>query len=43
MMEAKTSSNASYAWKSILKGREVIKKGAAWRIGNGNSVWIWSD
>lgn len=31
VMEAKTLNNASYAWKSILKGREVIKKGAAWK------------
>ena len=28
MMEARAPSNASYAWKSILKGRDVIKRGA---------------
>ena len=38
MMEAKTSNNASYAWKSIIKGRDVIKRGAMWRISLGNSI-----
>ena len=28
VMEARALSNASYAWKSILKGRDVIKRGA---------------
>ncbi|KAK9990466.1 hypothetical protein SO802_025451 [Lithocarpus litseifolius] len=27
IMEAKNPANASYAWKSILKGRDVIKRG----------------
>ena len=32
IMKVTTPSSASYAWKSIIKGREVIKKGAVWRI-----------
>ncbi|KAL0007018.1 hypothetical protein SO802_008520 [Lithocarpus litseifolius] len=36
-------SSASYAWHSIIRGREVIKKGAIWRIGDGQSVDIWAD
>lgn len=43
VMEAKTLANASYAWKSIMRGRDVIKRGARWRIGSGNSVHIWGD
>ena len=43
IMEAKNLGNASYAWKSILKGREVIKKGVTWRIGRGDSVHVWGD
>ncbi|KAL0008483.1 hypothetical protein SO802_009985 [Lithocarpus litseifolius] len=43
VLEAKEPSNALYAWKSILRGRDVIKRGATWRIGNGNSVHIWGD
>ncbi|KAL0007021.1 hypothetical protein SO802_008523 [Lithocarpus litseifolius] len=40
-MEATKSSRGSYAWKSILQGRDVIKRGACWRIGNGQKVKIW--
>ena len=42
-MEAKTLNNASYAWKSIIKGRDVMKQGAVWRIGLGNSIQVWRD
>ena len=40
-MEAAESSRGSYSWKSILHGRDVIKRGACWRIGNGRDVQIW--
>ena len=43
IMEAANPSSASYAWKSIIKGREVIQRGAVWRIGDGRSVSIWGD
>ena len=43
IMEAKESSNASFLWRSILRGRDVIKRGAVWRIGDGTSVHIWND
>ena len=42
-MEATCPSLASYAWKSIIKGRDVIKHGAIWRIGDGKSIHIWGD
>ncbi|XP_030924735.1 uncharacterized protein LOC115951970 [Quercus lobata] len=35
--------NGSFAWKSILKGRDVIKKGLQWRVGNGDSIHIFHD
>ena len=41
IMEASDSRMRSYAWKSILVGREVIKRGSRWRIGNGEKVNIW--
>ena len=33
----------SFAWKSILKGRDVIRRGLKWRIGNGSKVRIFCD
>ena len=42
-MEAVDSPIASYAWQSILKGREVLKEGMRWRVGDGTSIWIWTD
>ena len=41
IMEAEESSRGSYAWRSILYGRDVIKRGACWRIGTGQKVQIW--
>lgn len=35
--------NGSFAWKSILKGREVIKKRAQWKVGNGKNILIYQD
>ena len=43
VMEAKISANSLYAWKSIMKGRTVIKRGAKWRIGLGRSIHIWGE
>lgn len=43
IMDAANPSFASYAWRSIIWGREVIKKGAIWRIGDGKFVDIWVD
>ena len=43
VMEAKIPSSASYASKSIIKGREVIRRGAIWRIGRGESIRVWGD
>ena len=35
------SSGGSYAWKSILYGKDVIEKVVRWRIGDGCLVKIW--
>lgn len=43
VMEATTPTNASYAWRSLVHGREVIRRGGAWRIGLGKSIHIWGD
>ena len=41
IMEA-AESNCSIM-ESILKGRDVLLRGARWRIGNGAKVSIWKD
>ena len=33
----------SFAWKSMLKGIELIKRGLKWRIGTGSQVHIFHD
>ena len=40
IIEAKDSRGGSYAWR-ILKGRDVIQRGAKWRVGDGKSFNIW--
>ena len=35
IMGAKDSRIGSYAWRSILVGRDVIQRGARWRVGDG--------
>ncbi|XP_075658761.1 uncharacterized protein LOC142628577 [Castanea sativa] len=42
-MEATQSSRGSYAWQRILKGRDVLKRGARWRIGCRENVSVWND
>lgn len=42
-MEAREGHGGSYAWKNILKGRGVFRKGAKWRVGNDESIKIWGD
>ena len=43
ILEAKDSNSNSYAWKSILSARDVIRKGMVWCIGDGQSVRIKED
>ena len=43
ILEAKDSITGSYAWKSILSARDVIRKGMVWQTGNGQSVRIKED
>jgi hypothetical protein len=35
--------SGSYTWKSILHGRDLLREGLVWRIGNGSAVKVWED
>ena len=43
IMEAANSRLGTYAWKSILRGRDIIQRGASWRIGSGEKINIWQQ
>lgn len=43
VMEADMGANPSYMWKSLLRGRELIKLGLRYRIGNGKTIIIFED
>jgi hypothetical protein len=43
VLNATGSHGMSYTWRSILKGLQVFKNGVVWRVGNGESIKIWSD
>lgn len=39
-LSAKSGSNPSWTWRSILEGRKVLETGLRWRIGSGSKVII---
>lgn len=43
IMQASTGNNPSYIWRSLLWGREILREGMHWRIGNGLDVDISKD
>ena len=42
-MEAGTGYRPSYAWQSVLRGREALDKGLRWSVGNGDIIHVWED
>ena len=43
IIKATLKKKASYAWKSILYGRDLITKGLRYIVGNGDLVNMWTD
>ena len=43
VLEANSSTNRLYAWKSILSARDVVRKGMVWQIGDGKTVSLKED
>ena len=42
-LNASLGSRPSYAWRSIMQGLEVVKRGSRWRVDNGKLIHIWKD
>jgi hypothetical protein len=34
---------ASFTWKGILHGRDLLKEGLVWRVGDGKKIDVWAD
>jgi hypothetical protein len=43
ILRAGCPGGGSFSWRSILHGRDLLKTGLIWRIGNGNSIDAWKD
>jgi hypothetical protein len=42
-LSATCPKRASFTWWSILHGRELLKEGLIWRVGNGSNINVWSQ
>lgn len=42
-LNALKGGKSSWAWSSLLEGREIIANGARWQVVNGRSIRIWAD
>jgi hypothetical protein len=43
IMHAGCPGGSSFSWRSILHGRDLLKDGLIWRIGNGESTDFWTS
>ena len=43
IMNASLGAKPSYAWRSILHGRDLLEKGLKCSVGNGRSLKVWTD
>jgi hypothetical protein len=42
-LEANLGHNPSYIWRSIHASQVVVRSGLRWRLGNGESIHVWSQ
>ncbi|EEF46808.1 conserved hypothetical protein [Ricinus communis] len=43
ILHSEVGYNASWAWKSLLAGRELLKSGLRWQVGNGRTIKAFQD
>ena len=42
-LDAKAPKSPSHRWRSMLVGREVLRKGLGWIVGSGSSIRVWEE
>jgi hypothetical protein len=42
-LDADCPKRASFTWRSIVYGRDLLKAGLIWRIGEGTKIKLWED
>ncbi|XP_033139816.1 uncharacterized protein LOC117131700 [Brassica rapa] len=42
-LECTAPASASHGWRGILAGREVLRQGLGWVVGNGKDISVWSE
>lgn len=42
-MDCPDRASESHGWRSILVGRDLIKKNSGWLVGDGTQIDLWSD
>jgi hypothetical protein len=42
-LTARCPKGASFTWRSIVHGRELLKEGIIWRVGDGSKIDVWRD
>jgi hypothetical protein len=40
---ARCPKRSSYTWRSILHGRDLLREGVVWRVGNGGHIDVWDQ
>ena len=43
LLSCSPPNSASHGWRGILAGREIIKRGLGWAVGNGRNIKVWGD
>ena len=42
-LSSSLGSNPSFVWRSVWSAKEVVNRGIRWRVGDGESIYVWKD
>lgn len=43
ILECQESPKSCYLWTSLLSGRELLRRGVGWKVGNSQNINVWHD